>query len=338
VAYVEPYGHRAVPPPPPAPPPTDPGAGFRRYAPARTAPWQDARGRYDRDGRDTSRRRRRAAIGLIVVAAAVGVYAREQVLDGAVNAGRSMGVITGDATALAPELVEAAAPGATGHGPLDPRNPEVAAGGDEGTVVTPGDDGLVGTVDDVVVPAGAARNGTATGGGPSSTTETTRPTTSTSTTLPPIPVDLAISGIEVPSTAAGSTDACGKDVAFDSSRLADDSSETAWRMDGDGSGKSLTLALDGSHRVVSVGLIPGYALVDPCDGSDRFAQNRRITKVTWQFDDGSAPVVQELRDAPEMQRVAVSAQATTVTLKIDGVTADPERDFTAISEIDVRGT
>jgi hypothetical protein len=127
-------------------------------------------------------------------------------------------------------------------------------------------------------------------------------------------------------------------VVFDSSRLADDKSETAWRMDGDGSGRSITLSLDGPHRIVSVGLIPGYAQVDACDGSDRFAQNRRITKVTWQFDDGSAPVVQELRDAAEMQRVAVSAQATTVTLRIDGVTADPERDFTAISEVDVRGT
>jgi hypothetical protein len=88
--------------------------------------------------------------------------------------------------------------------------------------------------------------------------------------------------------------------------------------------------------VLSVGILPGYAKVDPCDGVDRFAQNRRPTTVTWTFDDGST-VTQQLVDTPEMQWIAVDATSSQVALHIDGVTADPERDFTAVSEVAVHG-
>jgi hypothetical protein len=273
----------------------------------------------------------------LVLTAVLSVVSARSGMDGAVKAGRALGILTGDATALAPGLVTPTASGAAEAGRLDPDDPGAPDGGPAATVVAPGSDGIVGTGDDVVVPSGRARGpGSSAGTGP--TTETTRVTTSTSTTLPPIPTDLAISSVEVPSTAAGSTDACGRDVAFDAGHMVDDRRETAWRMPGNASGETITLSLGGSHRIVSVGLIPGYARTDPCDGTDRFAQNRRITKVTWSFDDGSAPVVQELRGVAEMQRVAVNARATTVTVRIDGVTGEPERDFTAISEVDVRGT
>jgi hypothetical protein len=308
--------------------PRAPTGGARALASGRELP-----------SRSVTARRRQLVASLVLTAAGLGVYAHTQV-GGAVSAGRALGVLTGDATALSPELVGPAAPGAAGAGPLGPNGPEAGVAGPEGSLVAPGDDGVVGTGDDVVVPFGGTRVPAGAGSptDPGETTVTTRSTASTSTTLPPIPTDLAVNHVEVPATAPGSTDGCGKDVAFDATRMVDDQAETAWRMEGDGTGQTLTLSLGGSHRVVSVGMIPGYALVDPCDGTDRFAQNRRITKVTWQFDDGSAPVVQDLRDAAEMQRVAVSAQATTVTVRIDGVTAEPERDFTAISEIDVRGT
>jgi hypothetical protein len=286
--------------------------------------------------RGSERRRRLVVAALVATAAVLAAYAIGQA-GGAMGGGHALGILTGDASALTPDLVAPAASGAAGetsHAPGDPDAP--TSSGPEATVVAPGSDGVVGTEDDVVVPANGTRGGPTSSG--VATTGPTGSTTSTSTTLPPIPTDLAVAGVEVPATAPGSTDGCGKDVAFDGGRVADDQSETAWRMEGDGSGQTLTLSLGGVHRIVSVGMIPGYALTDPCDGTDRFAQNRRVTRVTWQFDDGSAPVVQDLRDAREMQRVAVSAQATTVTVRIDGVTADPERDFTAISEIDVRGT
>jgi hypothetical protein len=59
--------------------------------------------------------------------------------------------------------------------------------------------------------------------------------------------------------------------------------------------------------------------------------------VTWSFDDGTT-VTQQLADAGEMQRVSVDTVSTTVSLRIDAVTANPERDFTAISEVSVQGT
>jgi hypothetical protein len=58
--------------------------------------------------------------------------------------------------------------------------------------------------------------------------------------------------------------------------------------------------------------------------------------VTWVFDDGTT-VSQELADAPEMQRVSVDATSSQVQLRIDAVTGDPERDFTAISEVSIQG-
>jgi hypothetical protein len=274
-------------------------------------------------------------VALAIAAILLVGYAHAQV-SGVVDPGRALGVLTGDATAVVPGLGGVALPPTPGEGPAGHGGAEAAVGAPEGTMVAPGPDGVVGNSDDVLVPTGATRGGTSAGGA-SPTTVTSGAPTSTSSTVPPIPTDLAIGTVEVPSTAPDSTDGCGKNVDFDAPRVADDQAETAWRMDGDGTGQSLTLSLGGSHRIVSVGMIPGYALVDPCDGTNRFTQNRRITRATWQFDDGTT-VTQELRDAADMQMVAVSAQATTVTVHLDGVTADPERDFTAISELDVRGT
>ncbi len=152
------------------------------------------------------------------------------------------------------------------------------------------------------------------------------------------PVDLAVSEVEVPASAAAGVDACGNQVSYDGDLMVDGVSGTTWRIDGDATGRRLTFLLDGPHEVREVGLIPGYAKVDPCDGVDRFVQNRRVTEVTWSFDDGTS-VAQTLTERPEMQSLAVEPTTTsTIVLRIDGVTADPERDFTAVSEISLRGT
>jgi len=113
-------------------------------------------------------------------------------------------------------------------------------------------------------------------------------------------------------------------------------SETAWRVDGDGTGQSLTIDLGAEQRVLVVGLVPGYDKVDACDGADRWPQNRRPTQVTWRFADGTAST-QTLEDTRELQTVEVDAESDSVTLEIDGVTQNPERDFTAISEVVVQG-
>jgi hypothetical protein len=276
-------------------------------------------------------------VAALVVGVALGLgYAHIQGVAAAV-AGHAIGSLTGRTTAL-PASLEASGAGRGSSGHDGSHRGDHGGSGDGPAVLTAGPDGVIGNTDDVLLPAHPGRSGGPSSGDDDTTTTTTgRSTDSTSTTVPPIPSDLAIGSITVPATAADSTDGCGAAVGFDAARLDDHQPGTAWRMDGDGSGQSLTLPLGGSHHVVSVGLIPGYAQVDACDGTDRFAQNRRITQVTWQFDDGTT-VVQPLSAVAEMQMVAVNAQASTVTLHIDGVTADPERDFTAISELNVRGT
>jgi hypothetical protein len=99
---------------------------------------------------------------------------------------------------------------------------------------------------------------------------------------------------------------------------------------------TLTIDLRATSRIVAVGLLPGFAKVDPCDGVDRWPQNRRPVTVEWAFD-GGARVTQNLRDVAEMQELSVKRRARSVQLTIKAVTAPYlDRDFTAISEIRVR--
>jgi hypothetical protein len=170
---------------------------------------------------------------------------------------------------------------------------------------------------------------------PSTTTSTTAATTTT--TAPPTPVALTVSSVSAPSTAPTGVDACQTPTAYDADHLTDGAGDTAWRMAGDATGQTLTLSLGAERRVLRVGLVPGYNKVDPCDGTDRWAQNRRPTLVTWLFDDGT-DARQTLADTRDMQTLAVDARTSTIRLRIDGVTPSPERDFTAISEVSVQGT
>jgi hypothetical protein len=183
------------------------------------------------------------------------------------------------------------------------------------------------------------------GGGPDQSTSSTvddgadgatTSTTSAPPTTPPTPVALPITGAVVPGSAPAGIDACSQPVSYDSPHLVDGLADSAWRMPGDATGQWLSFPLDGSHRVLTVSVLPGYAKVDPCDGADRWSENRRPTSVTWRFDDGTE-VTQVLADSPTVQLMPVDATTATVSLRIDGVTADPLRDFTAISEVAVQG-
>ncbi|MBD0293546.1 MAG: hypothetical protein ICV70_08240 [Jiangellaceae bacterium] len=44
----------------------------------------------------------------------------------------------------------------------------------------------------------------------------------------------------------------------------------------DGVGESLALELSGNMRVAELRPVPGYAKADTADGTDRYAENRRI--------------------------------------------------------------
>jgi hypothetical protein len=158
----------------------------------------------------------------------------------------------------------------------------------------------------------------------------------TPSTEPPTAIDLLVDKVTVPSTSHATVDGCGDPLDFGARQMIDGIDRTTWRMDGDGTGETLVFELEGPRRVLSVGLVPGFDAVDPCDRTDRFVTGRRITDVTWEFDDGHR-FKQRFIDVGTLQRIDVDATTTKIRLHIDGVTADPQDDYTAVSELVVRG-
>lgn len=83
-------------------------------------------------------------------------------------------------------------------------------------------------------------------------------------------------------------DSAGNQVRYAPSNVYDQDMTTAWRCAGDGSGQRLTIDLAGTTKIGEVGLIPGYAKTDARSGVDRYAENNRLTRVRWVFDDGTS--------------------------------------------------
>jgi hypothetical protein len=139
-------------------------------------------------------------------------------------------------------------------------------------------------------------------------------------------------------TAPDNKDAAGNPVSYTADNLVDGDPQTAWRVPGDGHGVTVTLTLPSSAHLTQVGLIPGYAKVDPSSGVNRFPENRRIRTVRWHFDDGTT-VDQRFSDSPSMQRTAVDASTGSVTIEIlSSRPGDPDHDYVPISEVSLVGT
>jgi hypothetical protein len=134
-------------------------------------------------------------------------------------------------------------------------------------------------------------------------------------------------------------EADGSPVTYGPELVLDDDPATAWRCPGDGVGQRLTVDLGGPATVTEAAVVPGYAKTDPADGTDRYAQNRRLTKVRWLFD-GGVSVDQTLDPAPEnreLQRIAVPAvPSSTVALEVLE-SSDGSRDTVAVSSVVVSG-
>ncbi len=172
------------------------------------------------------------------------------------------------------------------------------------------------------------------------TTTTTPPTTTTEFVVDPsAAVPLTYSSATASSTAADGVDLSGNPVTYAVGNIVDGDPETAWRTDGDGIGETITLQIAGGPVwVTEVGLIPGYAKVDPVDGTDRFVENRRVESAEWAFDgaitQGQAFDVNDRN----LQSIPVEPVLTSrITITIMDTTDDGGRDFTPISEIVVRG-
>jgi TIR domain len=144
--------------------------------------------------------------------------------------------------------------------------------------------------------------------------------------------------IQASSTAPASRDAAGTRVTFEARNVMDSDEATAWRAPGRAVGETLTLTFDRPVRIVRVGLIPGYAKIDPVDGTDRVFQNYIIQRVRYDFGDGSSQT-QDLRPVKRIQFVELENPVVTdqITFVILDTNDEADREYTAISEIEVYG-
>jgi hypothetical protein len=141
-------------------------------------------------------------------------------------------------------------------------------------------------------------------------------------------------GCQAPQT----TDDAGNPVYYAPEQMLDGQMNTAWRCNGNGIGQAITFQFPAGTTIVEVGLVNGYAKVDPASGAKRYGEYRRIAKATWTFANG-ASFQQSLEDGvPTMQKLSIPAQSgDQVMLTIEGSTAPGSiargRDAVVISEV-----
>jgi hypothetical protein len=136
-------------------------------------------------------------------------------------------------------------------------------------------------------------------------------------------------------------DSAGSTITYEPELTLDALDATAWRCPGSAVGHQLVFDFGRTVTVTSLGLVPGYAKVDPVDGTDRFQENRTVTAVTWRFDDGTTQRQTIAAPAPTMTTVepAAGVETRTVVLEIAGTgNSGAIRDFTAISEVRFTGS
>lgn len=146
---------------------------------------------------------------------------------------------------------------------------------------------------------------------------------------------VAIEAAQASCTAPPGVDSSNRPVSYAAVNAIDDDASTAWRCNGKARGQTITFSLPDDVDVAEIGLVPGYAKTDPASGTDRYAENNRITRVRWTLRPGVV-IEQELDPSPEnrsVQSIRVPRTATgSVTLEILSV-AGGARNTTAISSV-----
>ena len=188
-----------------------------------------------------------------------------------------------------------------------------------------------------VVQAAAPESETSTTAAPATLPAEVMAGPATSAAPPPPPTaEIRPAGAAASNTAGDSQNSCGETTVYSPSYLLDGDYTTGWRTKGDGTGETISFAFAGPTRLGQVGLVPGYAKIDPCNGADRFRQLRREVAVRWSFDNG-VTVDQQFTEEPAMQMIGVDVVTTTATIEILDVTENPEIDHTPISEVSFLG-
>jgi serine/threonine protein kinase len=150
------------------------------------------------------------------------------------------------------------------------------------------------------------------------------------------PARLLPVAVTASSAAPPGVDSSGSEIRYEPELAVDGDPSTAWRTPGDGVNEALVITLDTARRVTELGLLPGYAKIDPFDGSNRFLENRRVRRARFSFSDGSALEV-TYAEVPVVQYIDVDVVTTTVAVEVLETTTNPARDFTAISEVEIVG-
>jgi hypothetical protein len=141
-------------------------------------------------------------------------------------------------------------------------------------------------------------------------------------------------GCQAPQT----TDDAGSPVYYVPEQMVDGRMNTAWRCNGNGIGQVVTFEFPPGTTIVEVGLVNGYAKVDPASGAKRYGEYRRITKATWTFANGTS-FQQSLEDGVKtVQKLSIPSQpADEVTLTIEASSGPGSnargRDAVLISEV-----
>jgi hypothetical protein len=121
-------------------------------------------------------------------------------------------------------------------------------------------------------------------------------------------------------------------------QMFDGKMSTAWRCNGNGIGQVVTFEFPAGTSIVEVGLVNGYAKVDPATGAQRYGEYRRITKAIWTFANGTS-FQQSLEDGVKtVQELSIPSQrGDEVTLTIEASTSPGSnargRDSVLISEV-----
>ena len=170
---------------------------------------------------------------------------------------------------------------------------------------------------------------------------TASPATPAPTPAPPPPTALATkvitaASIVAPAPTPAFTDACKQTDTFEVAHLQDGDFSTAYRVNGSGVGRQIRFRLAAPTRITQVGLVPGWAKVDGCDGSDLFRQHRTVARVRWIFDGGKI-VEQAFNAAPDLQVMPVDVMTKNVTVQILATNAPNGINMTAISEVRLTG-
>jgi hypothetical protein len=129
-------------------------------------------------------------------------------------------------------------------------------------------------------------------------------------------------------------------VTYEPQKAVDGDPSTAWRCPGAG---GHTIELHGTGLASDLGLIPGYAKVDPATGVNRFTDNHTVTQVIWRLRQGTTTVqiVQDIPDpTPSMAWIHLPGNYSydDITVTVTG-TGNPtsRQDSTPISSIAVWG-